>query len=88
MQGSYLQSIERRDRGVYDQLLESLATGRWSDGRALTETQRKDAMRAVIAWGELHLPPKERVGFIDKGAKAGDICDDPQPLNWKESHYE
>lgn len=72
------------DRQVYEQLLESLSTGRWPDGRALTETQRQHAMRAVITWGEIHLSPEDRVGFIDKGAKAGDVCDDPEPLTWSE----
>jgi len=72
------------DRQVYEQLLESLSSGRWPDGRALTETQRQHAMRAVITWGEIHLSPEERVGFIDKGAKAGDVCDDPKPLAWKD----
>jgi uncharacterized protein YeaC (DUF1315 family) len=72
------------DRQVYEQLLESLSTGRWPDGRALTETQRQHAMRAVITWGEIHLSPEERIGFIDKGAKAGDVCDDPEPLTWSE----
>jgi hypothetical protein len=41
-------------------------------------------MQAVIAWGEQHLPPEQRVGFIDKGHKAGDSCDEPQPLNWQD----
>jgi len=72
------------DRQVYEQLLESLSTGRWPDGRALTETQRQHAMRALITWGEIHLSPEERIGFIDKGAKAGDVCDDPEPLTWSE----
>ena len=72
------------DRQVYEQLLESLSTGRWPDGRALTETQRQHAMRAVITWGEIHLSPEERIGFIDKGAKAGDVCDDPEPLTWSD----
>ena len=33
---------------------------------------------------EAHLPPDQRVGFIDKGHKAGDTCDTPVPLNWKD----
>jgi hypothetical protein len=43
-------------------------------------------MAAIIAWGERHLPVNERVGYIDKGHKAGDSCDDPgeTTLNWKE----
>lgn len=84
MSDQYRESIQQMDRQVYEQLLESLSTGRWPDGRALTETQRQHAMRAVITWGEIHLSAEERVGFIDKGAKAGDVCDDPKPLTWKD----
>lgn len=84
MSDQYRESVQQMDRQVYEQLLESLSTGRWPDGRALTETQRQHAMRAVITWGEIHLSPEERVGFIDKGAKAGDVCDDPEPLTWSE----
>lgn len=84
MADQYRESVQQMDRQVYEQLLESLSTGRWPDGRALTETQRQHAMRAVITWGEIHLSPEERIGFIDKGAKAGDVCDDPEPLTWSE----
>ena len=52
---------------------------------ALTPEQRQTSLRAVIAWGEQHLPEEQRVGYIDKGHKEGDSCDDPapEPLNWK-----
>lgn len=85
MATDYLQSIQQMDRAVYDRLLESLATGRWPDGRSVTESQRRHAMQAVIAWGELYLPPEERVGFIDKGSKAGGRSDEPAPLKWTAS---
>jgi hypothetical protein len=40
-------------------------------------------MLAVIAYGELYLPPEERVGYINKGPKAGDQCDEqPVELKW------
>ena len=84
MSDQYRESVQQMDRQVYEQLLESLSSGRWPDGRALTETQRQHAMRALITWGEIHLSPEERIGFIDKGAKAGDVCDDPEPLTWSE----
>ena len=70
-------------RDVYDNMLRALQTGRWPDGRALNPEQREHCMQAVIAWGELNLPIEERVGYIDKGHKANDICDDPQPLKWQ-----
>ena len=88
MADDYWQSVRQMDLQVYEQLVASLSTGRWPDGRALTDEQRQHAMQAVITWGEIHLPAEERVGFIDKGVKAGDSCDDPQPLAWKDQRYE
>lgn len=88
MSDLYRQSVQQMDRQVYDQLVTSLSTGRWPDGRALSEEQRQHAMQAVIAWGEMHLPVEQRVGFIDKGAKAGEVCDEPTPLAWKESQHD
>ena len=84
----YRDSVQKMDREVYERLVDSLATGRWPDGRALTEAQRQHAMRAVITWGELHLPAEARVGFIDKGHKTDEVCDEPEPIAWKESQHE
>ncbi len=53
----------------------------------MTPEQREHAMQAIIAWGERHLAAAERVGFIDKGHKAGDSCEMTRtetPLNWKD----
>lgn len=88
MSDLYRQSVQQMDRQVYDQLLTSLSTGRWPDGRTLSEEQRQHAMQAVIAWGKMHLPVEQRVGFIDKGAKAGEACDEPTPLAWKEPQHD
>lgn len=85
MSDPYLETIKAMGRDVYDRLLQGLSTGRWPDGREVSAEQRENAMRAVIAWGEMHLPPQERVGYIDKGHKAGDSCDDPAPLKWQDS---
>ena len=67
MSDQYRDSVRQMDRNIYEQLVNSLATGRWPDGRTLTADQRAHAMQAVITWGEMHLPPEEGVGFIDKG---------------------
>ena len=84
MSDVYRQSVRQMDRKTYDRLVEALAIGRWPDGRGLSDNQRQSAMQAVSTWGELHLAPEERVGFIDKGSKANGVRDDPAPLNWKE----
>lgn len=81
----YQQLIDSMTPDLYERLKQAVETGRWPDGRAVTPEQRQHAMQAVIAWGEKHLGEEQRVGFIDKGHKAGDACDDPEekPLNWK-----
>ena len=72
---------------VYHSLRRALELGKWPDGRTLSSEQREIVMQALIAWGEKHLPPEQRVGYIDRGHKAGEICDDPPevPLNWQEN---
>ena len=82
----YLQLIDTMSPEIYQSLKRSLELGKWPDGKPLTVEQRHNTMQAVIAWGEKHLPEKERVGYIDRGHKAGDSCDDPQEttLNWQE----
>lgn len=81
----YQQLIDAMSPQLYRSLKRSLELGKWPDGRVLSEPQRATVMQAVIAWGEQHLTASERVGYIDRGHKAGDSCEDPQPtpLAWK-----
>jgi uncharacterized protein YeaC (DUF1315 family) len=81
----YLELVAGMTPEIYRSLKRSVELGKWPDGRALSPDQRQQAMQAIIAWGELHLPESERVGFIDKGHKAGDSCDEPAvtPLKWQ-----
>lgn len=82
----YRQFIEDMPVETYEQLRRAVELGKWPDGNRLTAEQRENAMQAIIAWGRLHLPESERVGFIDAGSKAGQDCDDPQvaTLKWKD----
>jgi uncharacterized protein YeaC (DUF1315 family) len=78
---NYRETIEGMPRETYDRLRQAVELGRWPDGRALAPEQRENALQAVIAWGEMHLPPEERVGFLDRGRKADACADDGvQPL--------
>jgi uncharacterized protein YeaC (DUF1315 family) len=83
----YQQMIDSMSPETYHSLRHSVEVGKWPDGTPLTREQRGNAMQAVIAWGEKHLAESERVGYVDKGHKAGDSCDDPQEttLTWKDS---
>ena len=80
----YQQLIASMTPELYRRLRQAVETGKWPDGSAVTPEQREHALQAVIAWGEQHLPEEQRVGYIDRGHKEGDHCDDPDetPLNW------
>ena len=82
----YRQLIDTMTPATYRSLRRAVELGKWPDGKPLTPAQRGEALQAIIAWGELHLPPNERVGFIDKGHKAGDSRDEPPetPLTWRD----
>lgn len=80
----YQQMITSMTPDMYRRLRLAVELGKWPDGQVLTPEQRENALQAVIAWGEQNLPEEQRVGYIDRGHKAGDVCDDPDetPLNW------
>lgn len=82
---NYQKMIETMTPEIYQNLRRAVELGRWPDGRPVTPEQRESALQAVIAWGERHLPPEQRVGYVDKGHKAGDSCDEPAEtqLTWK-----
>ena len=82
----YVQLIATMSPEIYQSLIRSVELGKWPDGRTVTAQQRENAMQAIIAWGEKHLPEQDRVGYIEKKEKAGDSCDVPleMPLNWKD----
>ncbi len=84
----YQQLIDSLTPEVYEKLRTAVEIGKWPDGRRLSPEQRQACLQALIAWGERKLPEQERVGYIDRGDKAGDSCDDPAgndevPLSWR-----
>ncbi|MDF0751115.1 YeaC family protein [Marinobacter sp. 71-i] len=73
---TYEELIKRLDPAVYQSLKGALELGKWPDGRKLTDEQRSICMEAVIYYEEHHqIPAEERVGYLDRGAKAGTACD-------------
>lgn len=80
----YQQMIRDMSPDVYARLKRAVELGKWPDGSVLTASQREDALQAVIAWDALHLQENERVGFIDRGRKGGDNCEDTaaSTLKW------
>jgi uncharacterized protein len=82
----YVQVIDSLSPDILQRLQRAVELGKWPDGRVLTPEQRANAMQAIIAWNERHLPTAERIGFIEKPPHADSECDMPQelPLNWVE----
>lgn len=73
---TYEELIDRLDPNVYRSLRQSIELGKWPDGRKLTPEQREISLEAVIYYENLHnLPEEERVGYLDRGSKAGTACD-------------
>lgn len=73
---TYEELIKRLDPAVYQSLKRALELGKWPDGRKLSDEQRSICMEAVIYYEDHHqIPVEERVGYLDRGEKAGTACD-------------
>ncbi|ERS90654.1 hypothetical protein Q667_07595 [Marinobacter sp. C1S70] len=73
---TYEELIERLDPTVYRNLKRAIELGKWPDGRALTREQRAISLEAVIYYEEKdNIPEEQRVGYLDRGEKAGTACD-------------
>ena len=82
---NYEDLVDKITPDIYANLRRAIETGAWPDGRQLSAQQREDTMQAIIAYDQLNLPEQERTGFINKGRKEGEQCDDePQTLTFKE----
>jgi uncharacterized protein YeaC (DUF1315 family) len=81
----YRKLIDTMTPEIYRSLRRAVEIGKWPDGKPLSSQQRSESLQALIAWGQLHLPEHERIGYIDRGHKAGQVCDDPaeSPLKWQ-----
>jgi uncharacterized protein YeaC (DUF1315 family) len=66
---TYEELIERLDPNVYRNLKQAIELGKWPDGREIS-------LEAVIYYEEKHnVPEEQRVGYLDRGEKAGTACD-------------
>ncbi|MCD6061663.1 MAG: hypothetical protein K0R03_117 [Moraxellaceae bacterium] len=78
-------SFDRLVAALTPEMVESfrraIETGKWPDGRRLSDEQRATCLQAVITWEHRHLPETERTGYIDKGEKEGEVCDDPNHVH-------
>ncbi len=67
--------IARLDANTCAALRRAIETGKFPDGRRISDDQRALCLEAVLAWEVRHLPPDQRTGHIDRGRKTdGDVC--------------
>ena len=59
----------------------AVETGRWPDGRQVSDEQRRLCLQAVIAWEARNLPEEERTGYVANHCKSVTTTDDgEQPV--------
>lgn len=77
--------IQKLDPEIYRRLKTAVETGKWPDGRILTEEQRMASMQAVIAYEIEHdFPDEQRVGYVNTTGSACHVEEnDEKPLKWQ-----
>lgn len=73
----YRQLLDAITPEIYQRLCRAVELGKWPDGKPLTREQKEQSMQAIIAYDGSHHSEDQRVGYIDRGKKAGEVCDDP-----------
>lgn len=68
---------------IYENMKKAVETGRWPDGRSVSDEQRAICMQAVIAWEARHLPEEQRSGYIEKNQCSSER-DEEQPVTLKQ----
>ena len=69
---SFDQMIDAMTMEVWHNMRTAVATGRWPDGRAVSDEQRQLCLQAVIAWEARNLPEEERTGYVPSHCKSQD----------------
>ncbi|WP_370184557.1 YeaC family protein [Alloalcanivorax sp.] len=66
---------------VWHNMRTAVETGRWPDGRRVSDEQRALCMQAVIAWEVRNLPEEERSGYVPSNCKSADSEAPDQPVD-------
>jgi len=64
--------IEAMSPDIYESLKSAVELGKWPNGVKLTQEQREQSLRAVIAYEhQRNMSEEQRVGYIDRSRKDG-----------------
>lgn len=61
---SFAHLISTLTPDVYESLKLAVETGKWADGRKLTQEQKELSLQAMIAYEAQHLPEDQRTGYM------------------------
>lgn len=61
---SFAQLIQNITPDIYESLKLAVETGKWPDGRKLTQEQKELSLQAVIAYEAKHVPEDQRTGYM------------------------
>lgn len=78
---SFDELIDGMTLEVWHNMRTAVETGRWPDGRRISDEQRALSMQAVIAWEIRNLPEEERSGYIASQCESADGASLEQPVD-------
>jgi uncharacterized protein YeaC (DUF1315 family) len=65
---SFVEMIENITADIYQSLKLAVETGKWPDGRKLSQEQKELTLQAMIAWEMQNLPENQRTGYMGEQA--------------------
>ena len=73
---------EQLEPAIYESFKQALQTGKWPDGRTLTQEQRSLVMESVIVYEAANVAPEQRLGQVEGGCPgdAGSAAGDTQTI--------
>ena len=63
------QLLEQLTPEIVTSLKRAVELGKWPDGRKLSQEQKEQSLRAVMAWEARNLPEQQRTGYLAGSCK-------------------
>ena len=61
---------------------EAVETGRWRDGRSLSDAQKDICLEAIIRFEHEHVAPEQRTGYVEPKPDTLGSNNTPQTIRW------
>ncbi len=67
---SFFETAKQLTPEVYENFKRAIETGKWPDGRALSDKQKTLVMEAVIVYEKAMLPAEQQTGYMPDGCQS------------------